>query len=117
MNRREDQDTKRRLWSAVARRFADEAQARLDPPTVDELLAYATGMLKPADEDHVREQLVAYQEIARLYTSIMLAAQGQAHPATSGRTPPLTIWISQAIAIAALSFTALTLLARKRSAR
>lgn len=43
-----------------------EARRRLgDPPTAEELVAYAKGELAPADAERVRELLVAYPELAR----------------------------------------------------
>ncbi|HWS71015.1 MAG TPA: hypothetical protein VN605_02825 [Thermoanaerobaculia bacterium] len=44
---------------------AERRRALGDPPTTEELLAYSRGELAPAEEERVRDLLVAYPDLAR----------------------------------------------------
>jgi hypothetical protein len=53
-------------WQAVhARMLAERRQGHGDPPTVEEMLAFANGELSKEDEERVRTALVAYPELLR----------------------------------------------------
>jgi hypothetical protein len=53
-------------WNAVHERLLADGRARLgEPPTEEQLLAYARGELSAVDEARVRELLVHYPELAR----------------------------------------------------
>lgn len=54
----------------------EEDRRRLgDPPTFDEMLAYTRGELAGADEERVRELMVAYPELARTVTEPFVPAE------------------------------------------
>ena len=53
-------------WQAVHARLLAERRRELgDPPTVEKMLAYASGELSKEDEERVRALLVAYPELLR----------------------------------------------------
>lgn len=53
-------------WQAVHAQLLAERRSRLgDPPTVEEMLAYANGELSKDDEERVRALLVGYPELLR----------------------------------------------------
>lgn len=55
-------------WQEANRRLMAEERQRLgDPPTAEEMLAYSRGELPESEEERIRDLLVAYPEIARMY--------------------------------------------------
>lgn len=55
-------------WQEANRRLAAEQQEKLgDPPTAEELLAYGRGELNETEEERIRNLLVAYPDLARMY--------------------------------------------------
>lgn len=55
-------------WQEANRELMAEERRRLgDPPTAEELLAYSRGELSEADEERIRDLIVAYPELARMY--------------------------------------------------
>jgi hypothetical protein len=55
-------------WQEANRELIAEERRRLgDPPTAEEMLAYSRGELSETEEDRIRDLLVAYPEIARMY--------------------------------------------------
>ena len=56
------QDANRELIADQRRQFGD-------PPTAEELLAYSRGELSESEEEQVRDRLVAYPELARMYAA------------------------------------------------
>jgi hypothetical protein len=54
------------IWRAIHEALiADDHDHELEPPTVEEMLAYRRGDLDAQEEARVRERLVAYPELAR----------------------------------------------------
>jgi hypothetical protein len=57
-------------WQEANRRITAEQRERLgDPPAAEELLAYSEGRLSAEEEERIRELLVAYPELARMYAA------------------------------------------------
>ena len=55
-------------WQEANRRLIDEERRKLgDPPTAEEMMAYCRGQLPESEEERIRELLVAYPELARVY--------------------------------------------------
>ncbi|PYQ31750.1 MAG: hypothetical protein DMF56_01180 [Acidobacteria bacterium] len=55
-------------WQEASRRLTAEQREKLgDPPTAEELLAYNRGELSESEEERIRDLLVAYPELARMY--------------------------------------------------
>lgn len=55
-------------WQEASRRLTAEQREKLgDPPTAEELLAYHRGELSEREEQRIRDLLVAYPELARMY--------------------------------------------------
>lgn len=55
-------------WQDANRGLRAEEQAQLgEPPTAEEMLAYTRGELSEIEEERVRDLLVAYPELARMY--------------------------------------------------
>jgi len=62
--------TKKSEWQEANRRITAEQRERLgDPPAAEELLAYSRGELSAEEAERIRELLVAYPEIARMYAA------------------------------------------------
>jgi hypothetical protein len=60
--------TNKSEWQEANRRLLDEERRKLgDPPTAEEMLAYCRGELPESEEERIRELLVAYPELARVY--------------------------------------------------
>lgn len=60
--------TRKSEFQEVNRQLSAEERDKLgDPPTAEELLAYSRGLLPEAEEERIRDLLVAYPELARLY--------------------------------------------------
>lgn len=56
------------LWQEVSRALMANQRVELgDPPTAEEMLAYSRGGLPEAEEERIRDLLVAYPELARMY--------------------------------------------------
>jgi hypothetical protein len=57
-------------WQSANRELAAEDRRRLgDPPTAEEMLAYSRGELSEAEEERIQDLLVAYPELARMYSA------------------------------------------------
>lgn len=55
-------------WQEANRRLTAEQRETLgDPPTAEEMLAYSRGELSESEEERVRDLLIAYPELARMY--------------------------------------------------
>lgn len=55
-------------WQEANRRLMAEQREKLgDPPTAEEMLAYSRGELSESEEERIRDLLVAYPEVARMY--------------------------------------------------
>jgi hypothetical protein len=62
--------TNKSEWQEANRRLMDEQRQKLgDPPTAEEMLAYSRGELPESEEERIRELLVAYPELARVYAA------------------------------------------------
>ena len=62
--------TNKSEWQEASRRLMAEARERLgDPPTAEELEAYHRGEMTESEEERIRELLVAYPELARMYNA------------------------------------------------
>ena len=62
--------TNKSEWQDANRRLASEQREKLgDPPTAEEMLAYSRGELSGEEEDRIRDLLVAYPELARIYNA------------------------------------------------
>src|SRR6185436_14746689 len=60
--------TNKSEWQEANRRLTAEQREKLgEPPTAEELLAYSRGELSESDEERIRDLLVAYPELARMY--------------------------------------------------
>lgn len=60
--------TNKSEWQEANRRLQAEEREKLgDPPTAEEMLAYSRGELPEGEEERIRELLVAYPELARMY--------------------------------------------------
>lgn len=57
-------------WQKAIRELAEEDRRKLgDPPTAEEMLAYSRGELSVAEEERIQDLLVAYPELARMYST------------------------------------------------
>ena len=55
-------------WQKANRELIAEERERLgDPPTAEEMLAFSRGELPEREEERIRDLLVAYPELARMY--------------------------------------------------
>jgi hypothetical protein len=62
--------TNKSEWQDANRRLAAEQREKLgDPPTAEEMLAYSRGEMSAEEEDRIRDLLVAYPELARMYSA------------------------------------------------
>ena len=62
--------TNKSEWQDANRRLVAEQRKNLgDPPTAAEMLAYSRGEMSAAEEERVRDLLVAYPELARMYAA------------------------------------------------
>lgn len=60
--------TRKSEWQEVNRELIAEQRRELgDPPTAEEMLAYSRGELPESEEERIRDLLVAYPEVARMY--------------------------------------------------
>jgi hypothetical protein len=60
--------TNKTEWQEANRRLMAEQREKLgEPPTAEEMLAYSRGELSAEEEDRIRDLLVAYPEVARMY--------------------------------------------------
>ena len=56
-------------WQKANRELIAEERRNLgDPPTAEEMLAYSRGKLSESEEERIRDLLVAYPELARMYS-------------------------------------------------
>ena len=56
-------------WQEANRELLAEERRRLgDPPTAEEMLAFSRGELSESEEDRIRDLLVVYPELARMYS-------------------------------------------------
>jgi len=59
-------------WQEANRELIAEARKTLgDPPSAEEMLAFRRGELPEAEEERIRDLLVAYPELARMYNAPM----------------------------------------------
>ncbi|HYI13078.1 MAG TPA: hypothetical protein VEK57_28790 [Thermoanaerobaculia bacterium] len=57
-------------WQEANRRLMAEQREKLgEPPTAEEMLAYSRGELDETEEERIRDLLVAYPELARMYAA------------------------------------------------
>jgi hypothetical protein len=57
-------------WQDANRELLAEQREELgNPPTAEEILAYSRGELSESEEDRIRDLLVAYPELARMYAA------------------------------------------------
>lgn len=57
-------------WQEANRRLSAEERRTLgDPPTAEEMLAYSRGEMTESEEERIRELLVAYPDLARMYAA------------------------------------------------
>ena len=57
-------------WQDANRRLMAEQREKLgDPPTAEEMLAYGRGEMSAEEEERIRDLLVAYPELARMYSA------------------------------------------------
>lgn len=61
-NKSEGQDVNRRL-------AAEQREKLGDPPSAEEMLAYSRGEMSAEEEERIRDLLVAYPELARMYSA------------------------------------------------
>lgn len=61
-NKSEGQDVNRRL-------AAEQREKLGDPPTAEEMLVFSRGEMNAEDEERIRDLLVAYPELARMYSA------------------------------------------------
>jgi hypothetical protein len=62
--------TDKKDWQDANRELMAGQREQLgDPPTAEEILAYSRGELSESEEDRVRDLLVAYPELARMYAA------------------------------------------------
>jgi hypothetical protein len=62
--------TSKSEWNEANRRLKAEQREQLgDPPTAEEMLAYCRGQLSGQEEERIRDLLVAYPELARMYAA------------------------------------------------
>lgn len=62
--------TKQSEWQEANRRLMAEQREKLgDPPTAEEMLAYSRGELSESEEERIRDLLVAYPDLARMYAA------------------------------------------------
>jgi|SRR6185436_4070069 len=62
--------TNKSEWQEANRRLTAEQREKLgEPPTAEEMLAYSRGELSESEEERIRDLLVAYPELARMYSA------------------------------------------------
>jgi hypothetical protein len=62
--------TNKSEWQDANRRLAADQREKLgDPPTAEEMLAYSRGEMSTEEEERIRDLLVAYPELARMYSA------------------------------------------------
>jgi hypothetical protein len=62
--------TNKSEWQEANRRLLAEQREKLgDPPTAEEMLAYSRGELSESEEERIRDLLVAYPDLARMYAA------------------------------------------------
>lgn len=62
--------TNKSEWQEANRRLTAEQREKLgEPPTAEEMLAYSRGELNESEEERIRDLLVAYPELARMYAA------------------------------------------------
>lgn len=61
--------TNKSEWQEANRELIAEQRRKLgDPPTAEEMLAWSRGELSESEEERIRDLLVAYPELARMYS-------------------------------------------------
>src|ERR1043165_304475 len=69
-SRRSSSMTNKSEWQEANRRVMAEQREKLgEPPTADEMLAYSRGELSESEEERIRDLLVAYPELSRMYAA------------------------------------------------
>lgn len=62
--------TDKKDWQDANRALTAEQRQELgDPPTAEEILAYSRGELSEVEEDRIRDLLVAYPDLAKMYAA------------------------------------------------
>jgi hypothetical protein len=62
--------TDKKDWQNANRELMAEQREQLgEPPTAEQILAYSRGELSESEDDRVRDLLVAYPELARMYAA------------------------------------------------
>jgi len=62
--------TNKSEWQEANRRLMAEQREKLgEPPTAEEMLAYSRGELSENEEERIRDLLVAYPELSRMYAA------------------------------------------------
>lgn len=62
--------TNKSEWQEANRRLTAEQREKLgDPPTAEEMLAYSRGELSESEQERIRDLLVAYPDLARMYAA------------------------------------------------
>ena len=62
--------TNKSEWQEANRRLTAEQREKLgEPPTAEEMLAYSRGELSESEEERIRDLLVAYPELSRMYSA------------------------------------------------
>jgi hypothetical protein len=62
--------TNKSEWQEANRRLMAEQREKLgEPPTAEEMLAYSRGELSESEEERIRDLLVAYPELSRMYAA------------------------------------------------
>jgi hypothetical protein len=65
-------------WQEANRRLIAEQREKLgDPPTAEELLAFSRGELSETEQERIRDLLVAYPELARMYSAPFAEEEAQ----------------------------------------
>jgi hypothetical protein len=73
--------TNKSEWQEANRRLNEDGRRKLgDPPTAEEMLAYSRGELSDGEAERIRELLVAYPELARMYAAAVPEAPRPGDP-------------------------------------
>ncbi len=80
-------------WQEANRRLmAEQRRALGDPPTAEELLAYSRGELTEQEEERIRDLLVAYPELARMWSEAAPEAPQPGDPDAVSEEKVLASW-------------------------
>ena len=93
-------------WQEANRRLmAEQRRALGDPPTAEEMLAYSRGELTEKEEERIRDLLVAYPELARMWGEAVPEAPQPGDPDAVSEEKVLASWreLQRRLADAAVS--------------